>query len=68
VLATAVGSGADTTFVLAVQVLRLFAMLLAAPLLARWLVGRAGGGRVRPVEPAGLDPGRSSSTTPARPR
>jgi uncharacterized protein len=68
VLATAVGSGADTTFVLAVQVLRLFAMLLAAPLLARWLVGRAGGGRVRPVEPASLDPGRSSSTTPARPR
>lgn len=37
VLATARGSGADVTFVLAVQVLRLFAMLLAAPLLARWL-------------------------------
>jgi uncharacterized protein len=39
VLATAVGSGANTTFVLAVQVLRLFVMLLAAPVLARWLVG-----------------------------
>lgn len=37
VLATARDSGADATFVLAVQVLRLFVMLLAAPLLARWL-------------------------------
>lgn len=37
VLATARGSGADVTFVLAVQVLRLFAMLFGAPLLARWL-------------------------------
>jgi membrane AbrB-like protein len=37
VLATATGSGADATFVLAVQVLRLFVMILSAPLLARWL-------------------------------
>ncbi|WP_299955286.1 AbrB family transcriptional regulator [uncultured Modestobacter sp.] len=37
VLATATGSGADATFVLAVQVLRLFVMLFTAPLLARWL-------------------------------
>jgi membrane AbrB-like protein len=37
VLATARGSGADATFVLAVQVIRLFVMLLAAPLVARWL-------------------------------
>ena len=37
VLATATGTGADTTFVLAVQVLRLFAMLLSAPLIARLL-------------------------------
>jgi membrane AbrB-like protein len=37
VLATATESGADATFVLAVQVLRLFVMLLSAPLLARWL-------------------------------
>ncbi len=37
VLATATGSGADATFVLAVQVLRLFVMLLAAPLVARRL-------------------------------
>ena len=37
VLATARDSGADTTFVLAVQVLRLFVMLFSAPLVARWL-------------------------------
>ncbi|MGY1705918.1 AbrB family transcriptional regulator [Geodermatophilus sp. SYSU D00697] len=37
VLATAQDAGADATFVLAVQVLRLFVMLLSAPLLARWL-------------------------------
>jgi uncharacterized protein len=37
VLATATATGADTTFVLAVQVLRLFAMLLSAPLIARLL-------------------------------
>ncbi|MEX5721366.1 AbrB family transcriptional regulator [Geodermatophilus maliterrae] len=42
VLATATGAGADATFVLAVQVLRLFVMLLSAPLLARYLVGRPG--------------------------
>ena len=37
VLVTATGTGADTTFVLAVQVLRLFVMLLSAPLVARLL-------------------------------
>ena len=37
VLVTATSTGADTTFVLAVQVLRLFAMLLSAPLVARLL-------------------------------
>lgn len=40
VLAVAVGTGADTTFVLAVQVLRLLVMLLAAPALARRLAPR----------------------------
>jgi membrane AbrB-like protein len=44
VLATAADSGADTTFVLAVQVLRLFVMLLSAPLLARYLRRRYGDG------------------------
>lgn len=42
VLATAVGAGANTTFVLSVQVLRLLIMLLAAPTLARRLAGRRG--------------------------
>ena len=42
VLATATGAGADATFVLAVQVLRLFVMLFSAPLLARWLRPRSG--------------------------
>ncbi|WP_346621418.1 AbrB family transcriptional regulator [Blastococcus montanus] len=37
VLATARDVGADVTFVLAVQVLRLFVMLFSAPLVARWL-------------------------------
>jgi membrane AbrB-like protein len=41
VLATATSSGADPTVVLAVQVLRLFAVLLTAPLLARLLRRRA---------------------------
>jgi membrane AbrB-like protein len=40
VLAVAAGSGADTTSVLAVQVLRLLVMLLAAPPLARMLERR----------------------------
>ena len=37
VLATAVASGANATFVLAVQSLRLFVMVLAAPPIIRWL-------------------------------
>lgn len=37
VLATATDTGSDTTFVLAVQVFRLFVMLLSAPLVARVL-------------------------------
>jgi membrane AbrB-like protein len=41
VLAVAVGAGADTTFVLAVQVLRLLVMLVAAPALARRLSSAA---------------------------
>ncbi|WP_432522577.1 AbrB family transcriptional regulator [Kineococcus sp. SYSU DK006] len=40
VLAAAVGAGADATFVLSVQVLRLLVMLLAAPALATLLAGR----------------------------
>ena len=37
VLAIASDSGADSTFVLVVQVLRMFVMVLSAPLIARWL-------------------------------
>jgi hypothetical protein len=40
VLAAAFGTGADTTFVIAVQTLRLFVMVLLAPLALRWLVSR----------------------------
>ena len=42
VLATAVDSGADVTFVLAMQVIRLVVVLATAPLLAAWLRRRAG--------------------------
>lgn len=48
VLAVAVGAGSNTTFVLAVQGLRLFVMVLAAPALIRVLVRRgADAGRRR---------------------
>ena len=40
VLATAAGSGSDVTYVLSVQVIRVFAILLLAPLLARLLQRR----------------------------
>jgi membrane AbrB-like protein len=40
VLAAAFGTGADTTFVIAVQALRLFVMVLLAPLVVRRLVLR----------------------------
>ena len=40
VLAVASGSGADTTFVVAVQTLRVVVMVLLAPLAVRWAVGR----------------------------
>ncbi len=49
VLATAADSGSDVTYVLAVQVIRVFAMLLLAPLLGRWL-RRASCGGCEPVE------------------
>lgn len=43
VLPIAYGSGANTTFVLAVQGLRLLAMILAAPAIVRWLLRRERG-------------------------
>jgi uncharacterized protein len=47
VLAIAFGSGADTTFVLAVQVLRLFVMVLVAPAVVRLLVATSRPPRAR---------------------
>lgn len=41
VLAVAFGLGADTTFVLAVQTLRLIALVVLAPVAVRWIVGRS---------------------------
>ena len=40
VLAVAYGAGADTTFIVAVQSLRVVAMVLLAPLAVRWLLQR----------------------------
>jgi hypothetical protein len=45
VLATAADSGADVTYVMAVQLLRLVGILMFVPLLARWLRGGPRGGR-----------------------
>jgi uncharacterized protein len=48
VLAAAVSSGGDVTFVAAVQILRVVVMLAVTPYLARWLGRRFGGGTVPP--------------------
>ncbi len=42
VLAVAFGAGADTTFIVAVQSLRVVAMVLLAPAAVRWTLDRAG--------------------------
>ena len=42
VLATSADTGGDVTFVTAMQLIRLLLVLLAAPLLGRWLVRRGG--------------------------
>jgi len=52
VVATAVGSGADTTFVTAVQALRMLIMVLAAPPLVRMLAA-AGADRARDLRDRG---------------
>jgi membrane AbrB-like protein len=41
VLAVAFGAGANTTFIVAVQTLRVFAMLLLAPAAVRWTLERS---------------------------
>jgi membrane AbrB-like protein len=58
VLATAVETGSDVTFIIAAQVVRILLMLFAAPLLARsmvWVNGRLGGQR-REMTPASREP------------
>jgi membrane AbrB-like protein len=62
VLATAFGSGANTTFVLAVQGLRLLVMVLAAPFVVRWLTRS----RVA-VASAACSPRSTSPGSPSRP-
>jgi uncharacterized protein len=41
VLAVAFGAGANTTFIIAVQALRVLVMVLLAPVMVRWLIPRA---------------------------
>lgn len=59
VLAAAVGSGANTTFIVAVQGLRLLVMVLLAPVAVRLLVVRGVAG-FAPAPRAGRDPGPPS--------
>jgi uncharacterized protein len=65
VLAAAFGTGADTTFVIAVQTLRLFVMVLLAPLVVRRLLGvsRPGSRRHAPA-PRFPQPDEAESTPP----
>jgi uncharacterized membrane protein AbrB (regulator of aidB expression) len=41
VLAVAFGAGANTTFIVTVQGLRVLVMVLLAPVIVRWLIPRA---------------------------
>jgi membrane AbrB-like protein len=58
VLATAVESGSNVTFIIAAQVVRILLMLFAAPLLARAAVwaGRRYGRQSRAITPASREP------------
>ncbi len=55
VFALAIGTGTDATFVVSVQVIRTFVMLLAAPPLARWISHRADAEAVAKLHAAHLD-------------
>jgi len=69
VLATAVSTGANTTFVLAVQSLRLLVMIAAAPAIVRGLAGRDQGGVRPPARARGPGPAAGSGHALAgRPR
>lgn len=50
VLAVAFGAGADTTFVLAVQLLRLIGLVIMAPFVVRWVVRRSASARPKAAE------------------
>ena len=67
VLPIAYGSGANTTFVLAVQGLRLLAMMLAAPALVRWLLRSGGPHRSRAAQTTGGDQPVYRRMTPSSP-
>jgi Putative ammonia monooxygenase len=54
VLAVAVGSKTNTTFILSVQLIRTFVMLLAAPPLAHWIARRWGRGLSSGSDPSPL--------------
>jgi membrane AbrB-like protein len=64
VLALAVGSRTNTTFVVSVQVLRTILMLVAAPPLARWIAHR----RRLEVSDSGARPSRRRRRASPRPR
>ena len=53
VLAVAYGAGANTTFIVAVQSLRVIAMVLLAPLAVRWMLRRPTGAGASAADPAG---------------
>jgi hypothetical protein len=58
VLATAVDTGSNVTFIIAAQVVRILLMLFAAPLMARgvvWISERAGR-QTRAITPASREP------------
>jgi membrane AbrB-like protein len=63
VLAAAFGTGADTTFVIAVQTLRLFVMVLLAPVVVRRLVSPRAARRHGPARRSPL-PDEAGSTPP----
>ena len=68
VLPIAYGSGADVAFVLAVQGLRLFAMVLAAPVVVRWLLSGERAAAARPAAAARRARSAARAATPPRPR
>jgi membrane AbrB-like protein len=65
VLAIAVGAGADTTFILAVQALRVFVMILLAPLAVRYVVAAGSRGTMTETPITPQDPDIPDAPPPA---